>query len=132
MLTTIISVFILTLSLQLVAWAQPGAPPKFKPPQFDLKRPRSQTPNEELGARFVELARAEGCLDGLSGKFEARTRTFSSCFAGGFVTETFVRHACEGCETSAVVASIMSHCSDEATKIRCIKKSGTQGEMEHK
>ena len=92
----------------------------------ELKRPAKLGPklreDPHLSANAIESARAEGCLEGMSGTFESTTKTISSCFAGGFVTETYVRHKCDGCESSVVVANVMNHCSEGPNKVRCVNK----------
>lgn len=80
-----------------------------------------------LASKSIEIARRDGCLDGLDGEFEATAKTISSCFAGGFVQDYLIYRKCvegEYCDLdkAAILAKVRYACSDEPSGSQCLHK----------
>lgn len=89
-------------------------------------KPRPSMPTDStFSASAIERARADGCLDP-GAEYETTSRTISSCFAGGFVTETLVHLKCDNgaCRRDNAVAKVMYNCGVVPNKAQCLHKRG--------
>lgn len=77
--------------------------------------------NENLEKIAIQAATEKGCLNNPQGSIVTKSRTVSSCFAGGFVVEVLVSQNCENveCEYDGWLSKVTFTCDDMPSSIKC-------------